>query len=226
MLISRSGETPELAPIIAYCKRFGVPIVTLTMRSASTAAAAADLCMRLPSVREACPIELTPTTSTTVQLVFGDALAVSLMDKRGFSAEDFYNFHPSGTLGARLLKVRDLMLNGADVPSVHADASVSDAVIEMTRGRLGGTAVTDERGRLLGVFTDGDLRRSMLTSRAMAGGIDEHMTRSPVRIGPDELASEAFRRMQQNNILLLFVCEHDRVVGALHMHDVLRAGVA
>lgn len=226
LLISRSGETPELAPIIAYCKRFGVTIVTVTMRSASTAAAAADLCMRLPSVREACPIELTPTTSTTVQLVFGDALAVALMDMRGFSAEDFYTFHPSGMLGARLLKVRDLMVSGSDVPKVRETAGLTDAIMEMTRGRVGGTAVTNDRGKLLGVFTDGDLRRTMLTNPALAGAISDHMTASPISIGPDDLASEAYRRMQEFNILLLFVLDHDRIVGALHMHDVLRAGVA
>ena len=226
VMVTRSGETPELAPVIAYCKRFGVALVAITSRSASTAAAAADLCMRLPSVREACPIELTPTTSTTVQLVFGDALAVALMDLRGFSADDFYTFHPSGRLGARLLKIRDLMARGGEVPRVGAGSTLSDATIEMTRGRLGGTAVVDDRGHLIGVFTDGDLRRAMLGTPAMNEPIERFMTLTPMVIGPDELASEGFRRMQERNILLLFVCERDRLVGAVHMHDVLRAGVA
>jgi arabinose-5-phosphate isomerase len=225
VLVTRSGETPELAPIIAYCKRFGVPLVAVTSRSASTAAVAADLVLRLPSVREACPIELTPTTSTTVQLVFGDALAVALMDRRGFSAEDFHRFHPSGRLGARLVKVRDLMARGADIPRVADTATLTEATLEMTRARLGGTAVVDGDGRLRGVFTDGDLRRAMLTGPDMGEGVTRFMTTTPLTVGPDELVTDAFRRMQERNVLLLFVCDHDRVVGAVHMHDVLRAGI-
>lgn len=226
LIITRSGETTELASIFRYCKRFGVKTITVTTRANSTAARAADLCVRLPSVREACPIELTPSTSTTVQLVFGDALAITLMHRRGFSTEDFYKFHPNGRLGARLLKVRDVMARGADVPRVRGDASLLDATIEMTRARLGGTAVVDDDGRLIGVFTDGDLRRTVTGERAMSEPVSQFMTLTPLFIGPNDLASEAVRQMHERNVLLLFVRDGDRLVGAVHMHDVLRAGVA
>lgn len=226
MIVTRSGETPELATIFQYCKRFGIKLVAVTARPNSTAAKAADFVIKLPSVREACPIELTPTTSTTLQLVFGDALAIALMHRRGFSAEDFYKFHPNGRLGARLLKVRDVMARGADVPRVRSDASLLDATIEMTRARLGGTAVVDANGHLIGAFTDGDLRRTVTGERAMSEPVGQFMTLTPLWIGPDDLASEAVRRMHERNVLLLFVREGDRLVGAVHMHDVLRAGVA
>ncbi|WP_309547040.1 KpsF/GutQ family sugar-phosphate isomerase [Sphingomonas sp. SUN019] len=226
LIITRSGETTELASIFRYCKRFGISTVTVTTRANSTAAKAADFHIRLPSVREACPIELTPSTSTTVQLVFGDALAITLMHRRGFSAEDFYKFHPNGRLGARLLKVRDVMARGADVPRVRGDASLLDATIEMTRARLGGTAVVDDDGRLVGVFTDGDLRRTVTGERAMSEPVSQFMTLTPLIISPDDLASEAVRQMHERNVLLLFVRDGDRLVGAVHMHDVLRAGVA
>lgn len=226
LLITRSGETSELASIFSYCKRFGIPTVTITARSNSTAARAADFHIRLPSVREACPIELCPTTSTTVQLVFGDALAMTLMTRRGFSADEFHNFHPNGRLGARLLKVRDVMARGPDVPRVTREASLLDATIEMTRTRLGGTAVVDTEGRLIGAFTDGDLRRTVKAERNMTDPVGDFMTEAPFCIGPQELASEAVRLMHERNVLLLFVREGERLVGAIHMHDVLRAGVA
>jgi arabinose-5-phosphate isomerase len=226
LIITRSGETAEFAPIFRYCKRFGITLVTITARPNSTAARAADFYIKLPSVREACPIELTPTTSTTVQLVFGDALAIALMHRRGFSADDFYKFHPNGRLGARLLKVRDVMARGPDVPKVRADASLLDATVEMTRARLGGTAVVDADGKLIGAFTDGDLRRSITGERNMNDSVREVMTVAPLWIGKDELASEAIRRMHEANVLMLFVQDGERLVGAVHMHDVLRAGVA
>lgn len=226
LIVSRSGETAEFAPIFSYCKRFGIKLVTLTARGNSTAARAADFFVKLPSVREACPIELTPTTSTTVQLVFGDALAIALMHRRGFSTDDFYNFHPNGRLGARLLKVRDVMARGAEVPKVRADATVLDATIEMTRARLGATAVVDEDGKLIGAFTDGDLRRSITGARAMTDPVSGVMTPDPRSIGPSELASDAIRQMHDANVLVLFVRDGERLVGAVHMHDVLRAGVA
>ncbi len=226
LIITRSGETAEFAPIFRYCKRFGIKLVTITARANSTAARAADFYVKLPSVREACPIELTPTTSTTVQLVFGDALAIALMHRRGFSADDFYKFHPNGRLGARLLKVRDVMARGPDVPKVRADATLLDATIEMTRARLGGTAIVDGDGNLLGAFTDGDLRRTVTGERNMSDPVSEFMTADPLWIGKDELASEAIRQMHEGNVLMLFVRDGDRLVGAVHMHDVLRAGVA
>lgn len=226
LLISRSGETSELASIFRYCTRFGIATVTITARPNSTAAKAADFFIRLPTVREACPIELSPTTSTTVQLVFGDALAMTLMARRGFSADDFHKFHPNGRLGARLLKVRDVMARGPDIPRVTPQATLLDATIEMTRTRLGATAVVDGAGRLIGAFTDGDLRRTVTVNRALTEQVGAFMTTVPLCIGPGDLASEAMRLMHERNVLLLFVLDGERLVGAVHMHDVLRAGVA
>lgn len=226
LLISRSGETSELASIFSYCTRFGITTVTITARPNSTAARAADFFLKLPSVREACPIELSPTTSTTVQLVFGDALAMTLMARRGFSADDFHKFHPNGRLGARLLKVRDVMARGPDIPRVTAESTLLDATIEMTRTRLGGTAVVDADGRLIGAFTEGDLRRTMTAKRSLDDAVGAYMTTTPLSIGPSELASEAMRLMHERSVLMLFVRDGERLTGVVHMHDVLRAGVA
>jgi arabinose-5-phosphate isomerase len=189
-------------------------------------ALAADMCMLMPEVEEACPNALAPTTSTTVQMAFGDALAIALMEMRGFSADDFHKFHPNGRLGAQLVKVRELMAAGADVPSVREDASLLDATIEMTRARLGGTAVVDRNGRLIGAFTDGDLRRTVTGKQNLTESVGRFMTASPMAIGPEELASEALRLMHEKNIMLLFVCDNAKLVGAVHMHDLLHAGVA
>lgn len=226
LMITRSGESAELAPIIAYCKRFGIPIATITSRARSTAGRAADVLLNLPAVREACPIELTPTTSTTLQLVLGDALAMALVDLRGFSADDFYKFHPNGRLGAQLLKVQDLMSTGADVPRVRVDASLLDATIEMTRARFGGTAIVDGADTLVGAFTDGDLRRTITGGGSMDARVETWMTRDPLKIAPGELASEALRRMQANSVTMMFVVETGHLLGVIHMHDTLRAGIA
>lgn len=225
LVISHSGESSELATIFSYCKRFAIPIVTITAQSESTAAKAADFYVRLPAVKEACPIKLSPTTSTTVQLVFGDALAMTLMAGKGFSTDDFHRLHPNGMLGARLLKVRDVMAAGADVPRITPDASLLDATIEMTRTRLGGTAVVDADGRLVGAFTDGDLRRTVTAERTLTDHVAKYMSPTPLCIGPDELASDAVRLMHERNVLLLFVRDREQLVGVVHMHDVLRAGV-
>ncbi|HJT40824.1 MAG TPA: KpsF/GutQ family sugar-phosphate isomerase [Sphingobium sp.] len=226
LMLSQSGESSELGPIIQYCKRFGIPLLGLTARPESTVATASDVCVLLPSVREACPNELAPTTSTTVQMAFGDALAIALMEMRGFSADDFYKFHPNGRLGAQLIKVRELMAQGDDVPRVREDASLLDATIEMTRGRLGGTAIVNDNGELIGAFTDGDLRRTVTGTRYLTEPVGRFMTATPLSISPDELASEALRLMHLHNITLLFVCEAGRLMGAIHMHDLLHAGVA
>ena len=226
LMITLSGESAELAPIITYCKRFGIPMAAITSRAHSMAGRAADVLLNLPAVREACPIQLTPTTSTTLQLVLGDALAMALVDLRGFSADDFYKFHPKGRLGAQLLKVQDLMSTGADVPKVGADASLLDATIEMTRARFGGTAVVDAEDRLVGAFTDGDLRRTITGGGSMAARVDAWMTCSPIKIAPNELASEALRRMQANSVTMMFVADAGYLLGVIHMHDTLRAGIA
>lgn len=226
LMLSHSGESSELGPIIQYCKRFGIPLLGVTTRHQSTVATASDVCVVMPSVREACPNELAPTTSTTMQMAFGDALAIALMEMRGFSADDFYKFHPNGRLGAQLIKVRELMAEGDAVPRVPEDASLLDATIEMTRGRLGGTAVVNQNDELIGAFTDGDLRRTVTGARYLTEPVGRFMTETPLSVSPDELASEALRLMHLHNITLLFVCEAGRLVGAIHMHDLLHAGVA
>lgn len=226
LMLSHSGESTELGPIIQYCKRYAIPLLAMTAKDHSTVAIAADVCIRLPAVQEACPNALTPTTSTTVQMAFGDSLAIALMEMRGFSADDFHKFHPNGRLGAQLVKVRELMAKGDAVPQVREDASLLDATIEMTRARLGGTAIVDNEGVLIGAFTDGDLRRAVTGKQNLTDAVGQLMTVTPISISPNDLASEAFHIMHQHNITLLFVCEKDRVVGALHMHDLLHAGVA
>lgn len=226
LMLSHSGESSELGFIIQYCKRFGVPLAAMTAKPESTLAQAADICVLMPNVREACPNELAPTTSTTIQMAFGDALAISLMEMRGFSAEDFYKFHPNGSLGTQLVKVEELMAKGDDVPLVHEGASLLDATIEMTRARMGGTAIVDADGLLLGAFTDGDLRRAVTGKQSLTEPVSRFMTAKPRSVSPDELASEALRVMNEANITLLFVCDDGVLMGALHMHDLLHAKIA
>jgi len=226
LVVSRSGGASELAPIISYCKRFGVTLVMVTSSARGAACRFADLCIRLPRVREACLVHLTPTTSTTVQLVFGDALAMAVMARRGFSQEDFHKFHPSGRLGARLLKVGDIMASGDSIPRVGTDATLADATVEMTRARFGGTAIMDGHGRLIGVFTDGDLRRAITDGARMTERVGDRMTRCPSTISPREFASEALARMQGLSITMLFVVEGPKLIGVVHVSDMLDAGTA
>ncbi|HEY1926828.1 MAG TPA: KpsF/GutQ family sugar-phosphate isomerase [Caulobacteraceae bacterium] len=227
LALSLSGETPELRDVIGYAKRFAVPLIGMTSERGSALARAADIALVLPRAEEACPIGLAPTTSTTMQMAFGDALAIALLEARGFSASRFREFHPGGRLGARLVTVGDLMLKGSDVPTLPEVATLSEAIFELTRGRCGGAAVVDDEGRLVGAFTDGDLRRAMGRAEISAR-VSEHMSRTPVWVEPTLLAAEALRLMNDGPrpIMLVFVCENDRLVGAVHMHDLLRAGVA
>lgn len=226
LIVSRTGSIEELAPVVTYCRRFAIPLAVVASSAKAAAARFADLLIQLPRVREACAVTLSPTTSTAVQLVFGDALAMAVMARRGFSQEDFHRFHPSGLLGAQLLKVADLMATGDKMPKVSADATLIDATVEMTRTRYGGTAVVDADGRLIGAFTDGDLRRTIGAGADMRDQVSRWMTVQPSAIEPRAFASEALARMQGQSILMLFVVESDRLVGALHMHDVLEAGTA
>ena len=226
LALSWSGETPELRDVIHHCKRFAMPLLAMTSVADSALGSAADVALILPRAAEACPNGLAPTTSTTMQMAFGDALAIALLEFRGFSAADFRNFHPGGRLGARLITVADLMGVDASVPTVPATATLSQAILEMTRTRYGGAAVVDDEGRLVGVFTDGDLRRALAVA-GIDAPVADHMGRAPVSVGPRLLASEALRVMNERErpIMLMFVCENERVVGAVHMHDLLRAGV-
>lgn len=225
LALSWSGETTELGDIIAYCRRFGVKLIVATANAESTAGRAADICLALPQVREACPNELAPTSSTTVQVVLGDALAVALIERRGFTRSDFLTFHPGGRLGAQLTTVAQLMARGESVPMVRAGATLLDATFEMSRKRFGCTAVIDENDCLIGAFTDGDLRRSF-ASKHLGDDIREHMTATPISITPETLTSDALRILNDNAVSVLFVCDNMRLVGVIHLHDILRAGVA
>lgn len=225
LALSWSGETTELGDIIDYCRRFNIRLIVVTANAGSTAGRAADICLPLPMVREACPNDLTPTSSTTVQAVLGDALAVALIERRGFTRSDFLKFHPGGKLGAQLATVGHLMATGPHIPTVRADATLLDATVEMSRKRFGCTAVLDEADRLVGVFTDGDLRRSVTGDnfRALVG---DHMNPKPIIIAADMLASEALRIMNDKAVLALLVCKDDRLIGIIHLHDLLRVGIA
>jgi len=225
LALSWSGETTELGDIIAYCRRFDVKLIVATSREDSTAARAADICLLLPQVREACPNELAPTSSTTVQVVLGDALAVALIERRGFTRSDFLTFHPGGRLGAQLITVAQLMGQGDDVPAVRTGSTLMDATIEMSRKRYGCTAIIDDEGRLVGAFTDGDLRRSF-ASKHLGDDIRNHMTPTPITVAPEMLTSEALRVMNDNAVSVLFVCDDEKLAGVIHLHDILRVGVA
>jgi arabinose-5-phosphate isomerase len=226
LAVSRTGSVQELAAVVTYCRRFDIPLAMIASSGRAAAGRFADLLLRLPTVREACAVSLSPTTSTVVQLVFGDALAMAVMERRGFSQEDFHRFHPSGLLGAQLLKVADLMATGAQMPQVGPDATLIDATVEMTRTRFGGTAVVDADGRLIGAFTDGDLRRTLGAGASMRDPVRRWMTLEPSVIDARAFASEALARMQGQSILMLFVTQGERLIGALHMHAVLEAGTA
>lgn len=225
LALSWSGETKELSDVISYSRRFSVPLIAITSRCDSALGKAADVCLTMPRSKEACPNELAPTTSTTIQLVIGDALAVAMIERHGFSANDFHRFHPGGKLGAQLLKVRDLMATGDDVPQVPIDATIRDATVEMTSKRYGVTAVVDADGNIGGVFTDGDLRRC-IGEAPLDSRVSHQMQASPITIGPDSVVTEALKRMNACKVSLLFVIERDRLVGVLHIHEILRAGVA
>ena len=226
--LSNSGETHEILTILPIIKRLGIPLVTLTGNDHSRLASEADVHIDVSVEQEACPLGLAPTASTTAALAMGDALAIALLEARGFSAEDFARSHPGGRLGRRLLlRIADVMHTGADVPRIRSGETVSNALVEMTRSRLGMTAVVDGEGRVLGVFTDGDLRRALESDVDMKHTrIDEVMTRDCVTVAPETLAAEAVHVMQERAINALPVVDGAmRLVGALNVHDLLRAGV-
>ena len=226
--LSNSGETDEILIILPIIKRLGIPFVTLTGNEHSRLASEADVNIDVSVEQEACPLGLAPTASTTAALAMGDALAIALLEARGFSAQDYARSHPGGRLGRRLLlHIADVMHTGADVPRVRTGETVSNALVEMTRSRLGMTAIIDDSDRVLGVFTDGDLRRAIESDIDMKRTpIDEVMTRNCVTVAPEALAAEAVHIMQQHAINSLPVVDAStRLVGALNMHDLLRAGV-
>lgn len=228
LAISNSGETSEILTILPLIKRLGVRLISMTGKPGSTLAKAADVHLDVSVPVEACPLNLAPTASTTATLAMGDALAVVLLEARGFTREDFAMSHPGGALGRRLLlHAQDLMRTGALLPRVTQGASLREALLEMTRKGLGMTAVVDRDERLLGVYTDGDLRRSLDQDVDLRTAlIDEVMTSGGRTIGPESLAAEAVQQMEQYKVTALVVIGPDRhLLGVLHMHDLLRAGV-
>jgi len=225
LALSWSGEAPELADMIAYTRRFGVKLIAITSRPESALGSAADLCLTLPRMAEACPNGLAPTTSTTMQLALGDALAMCLLEARGFSPADFRDFHPGGKLGARLKRARDLMHGPAELPLVSLDATLAQAVVEMTSRRFGVAGVVDLTGALAGVLTDGDLRRALQKGVAMDQPVAQAMTRAPRTAAPESLAADLLGIMNEKRITSLFVVVEGRPVGILHLHDLLHAGL-
>lgn len=228
LALSNSGETDEILTIVPLISRLGVPLIALTGNPGSTLARDATVHIDVSVDQEACPLGLAPTASTTATLAMGDALAIAMLKVRGFTEEDFARSHPGGRLGRRLLvHIKDIMHTGDDIPRVTDNATVSDALVEMTAKGLGMTAVLDGSGNLAGIFTDGDVRR------ALDAGVDVHstsiqdvMTRNGKTLGPDQLAAEGLHMMDTHKINALLVTDDDgKLVGALNMHDLLRAGV-
>jgi arabinose-5-phosphate isomerase len=225
MALSWSGETVELKDLVDYSRRFNIGLIAITAAADSTLGKAADAVLVLPQAREACPHNLAPTTSTLMQAALGDALAVALLERRGFTALDFGKLHPGGRLGAMLKFVRNLMHTGDAIPLAVAGAPMSEALVEMSAKGFGCVGITDARGSLIGIVTDGDLRRHMRPGLLQAR-VEEVMTRSPKTVTPDQLASEALEILNSSKITALIVAEAGKPIGIIHIHDILRAGVA
>ena len=226
LALSNSGDTAELSDIVSHTRRFRVPLIAMTRRAGSALAEAADVALLVPASAEACPMGLAPTTSTTMMMALGDALAVALLERLGFSSADFRVLHPGGKLGQQLLKVADLMHKGEAVPLMRQGAAMSEAILVMSAKSFGCVGVTDDKGKLLGIVTDGDLRRHM-ADNLLARPVAEVMNAHPKTIRPQALAAEAVGRMNSQSITSLFVTDEDgKPLGILHIHDCLRAGVA
>lgn len=225
LALSNSGETEELNDIIAYCSRYTIPLLGMTSREKSALGDAATVNLVLPAAAEACPMGLAPTTSTVMMLALGDALAVALLERAGFSAENFQALHPGGKLGRRLRRVADLMHAGEHMPIVGPDTPMPEALLVMTKCRQGCTGIVDEQGALIGIITDGDLRRH-LNGDLMSLTAREVMTENPQSIRPEALAAEALGLMNARKITGLFAVSDGRPVGFLHLHDCLREGIA
>jgi arabinose-5-phosphate isomerase len=227
--ISNSGETQEILQLLPFMERMGIPVMAIVGRMSSTLAKNSTVVLDVSVAEEACPMGLAPTASTTATLAMGDALAVALLEKRGFKEQDFAQFHPGGTLGRRLLvKVRDVMHVGGELPQVRDTVSASEAILEMSAKKLGMTTVVDRAGALAGIITDGDLRRFLQQggdfSKTTAGSL---ASRHPKLIGPDELAAKAVEMMERYSITTLVVADNTkkRIVGVVHLHDLLKHGI-
>ena len=225
MALSWSGETTELKDLIDYSRRFRIGLIAITAAADSTLGQSADVVLALPPAREACPHNLAPTTSTLMQAALGDALAVALLERRGFTAVDFGRLHPGGRLGAMLKFVRDIMHTGREVPLVAVSARMAEAIAEMTAKTFGCVGITDRDGLLVGIITDGDLRRHMSTN-LLDLRVEQVMTKQPTTVRPDQLVSEALELLNSTKKTQLMVVDAGRPVGVVHFHDLLRAGVA
>ncbi|MGQ0455998.1 MAG: KpsF/GutQ family sugar-phosphate isomerase [Hyphomicrobium sp.] len=225
LALSWSGETVELKPVITYSRRFAVPLVAITSRPESALGQQSDVVLTLPRAKEACPHGLAPTTSTTMQLSLGDALAIALLEARGFTAQDFKVFHPGGSLGASLNYVTDVMHTADRLPLLRTGKPMSEALVAMTDKGLGCVGIVDEKGRLVGVITDGDLRRHM-TDGLLEAKVDDVMTKKPKTVTTNMLTSAALELINASRITALFVVEKGKPVGVIHVHDLLRLGVA
>jgi len=223
--MSWSGETAELKNLINYSRRFRIGLIAITADAASTLGKAADIALALPQAREACPHNLAPTTSSLMQLALGDALAIALLESRGFTALDFRELHPGGRLGAALTFVRDLMHTGPEMPLKPIGTRMSDAIVEMSAKGWGCVGITDAAGHLVGIITDGDLRRHMRPD-LLEARVEDVMTWGPNTVRPDQLAGEALEILNSLKRTVLLVVDGERAVGLVHMHDLLRAGVA
>jgi arabinose-5-phosphate isomerase len=224
LAISWSGETPELAAIVTFAKRYAIPMIAMTAQADSALGREADVCLTLPDVQEACPDGLeAPTTSTTMQLVLGDALAIALLEGRGFTALDFRALHPGGKLGAKLRHVRDVMHTGERIPRIDARSRMAEAIVEMSSKGFGCVAAFDDSGALVGIVTDGDLRHHLQSKFSLETPVAEVMTRTPRTISPDALVAEALEKISRKGAALPVV-ENGVVVGIVHFHDLMRAG--
>jgi len=223
ILLSNSGETKELRDIIYYCKRFEIPIIGIVRKQDSELAKASTIPLVIPAVKEANNVNA-PTTSTTMMLALGDCLAVSLIDARGFNSENFGTFHPGGKLGSAFLKVADIMRKDSQIPVVKFNTKMSEVIIEMTSKHLGCTAVVDNENKMIGIITDGDLRRH-LNQNFFSEIAENIMTKNPITIVKESLAIEAFTLMNKKSITSIFVLENNKIIGVLHLHDCLKAGV-
>ncbi|TPJ59888.1 MULTISPECIES: KpsF/GutQ family sugar-phosphate isomerase [unclassified Mesorhizobium] len=223
--MSWSGESKEMMGIVAYSRRFSIPLIAITSGETSALARAADVVLLLPRAPEACPHGLAPTTSALLQLVMGDALAIALLEARGFTPDHFRTFHPGGQLGANLMQIREIMHVGERLPLVVSGTGMPDAILELSRKGFGCVAVTAADGALIGIVTDGDIRRH-IGSNLTAMTVDEVMTRSPKTAAPDTLVATALQTINNSAITSLMVVEGDKPVGLVHLHDLLRIGAA
>jgi arabinose-5-phosphate isomerase len=224
LALSNSGETAELGALVEYANRFDVPLIAMTRSAESSLADAADVTLVVPPIAEACPLGLAPTTSTSMMMALGDAIAVALLERKGFSAQDFQVLHPGGALGKKLLRVSDLMHSGEAMPLVPPDMKMSEALVGMSAKSFGTLGIL-ESGRLTGIVTDGDLRRHMAAD-LLERPVGEIMTRGPLTIRPQALAAEALNLMNARKTTCVFAVEEGKPVGLLHIHDCLRAGIA